>query len=354
MASEDAEDDAFTLELSQLQVRPRERDRDWQMRRRELHGRRCEALENRKVTDTEEQLRFARKIRAQMASWEGHEGPMDKVDLAEFTARALVLLDSKEKPEEQQEQRFPAKEEIGVKGETAVSSQGGREGHNARDLYAAYFFPDSVRAASDGSYGASYREVPIEPEQERWSDDQWAKRFLLVGGFEPSAAGAAAEDEDGWLALHHAIQSTVHWSYGIAACRGLIDMMPPDRLQAKTRGGRTVGYTALHFAANGSDKMMERHSIVRLLLEREADVNALDNAHRTPLHLAAGTGVLDSAEVLVEARADLEIRDKNGKNAFDKCVRSSGQMTKCPPPSLLPSPASVTVLYSRHEWWRSM
>ena len=65
---------------------------------------------------------------------------MDKVDLAEFTARALVLLDSKEKPEEQQEQRFPAKEEIGVKGETAVSSQGGGEGHNARDLYAAYFF----------------------------------------------------------------------------------------------------------------------------------------------------------------------------------------------------------------------
>ena len=139
MATEDAEDDAFTLELAQLQVPRHERDEDWVKRRRELHGRRSEAVENRKAIDNEEQLRLAKDIRAKMARWEGHEGPVDAVDLAEFTQRALVLLRSKE-PEEQQEQRFPAKEEIGVKGETAVSSQGGGEGHNARDLYAAYFF----------------------------------------------------------------------------------------------------------------------------------------------------------------------------------------------------------------------
>ena len=85
------------------------------------------------------------------------------------------------------------------------------------------------------------------------------------------------------------------------------------------------------------------------LLEREADVNVKDDAGRTPLHLAAGTGVVDAAKVLVEARADLDARDSHGRNAMDRCVRSSGKMSECPSP---PLPPSVTALYSRHEWWR--
>ena len=169
----------------------------------------------------------------------------------------------------------------------------------------------------------------MTPEQVSWDDGQWAKHFLRIGGFEQSQRGAETVDDDGWLPLHHAIQSTVHWSQGIATCRGLIDMMGDERLRAKTGGGRPAGYTALHLACNGSDRLFQRAIIVELLLQRRADPDVTDDTGgRTPLHLAAGTGVLEQAKLLVEAGADIHAVDQNGKNALDKCMRGSGTLTR--------------------------
>jgi ankyrin repeat protein len=103
-------------------------------------------------------------------------------------------------------------------------------------------------------------------------------------------------------------------------------MMPRKRLQAKTQGGRPEGYTALHLACNGSDRIFQRHTIVELLLRRNADVNALDDKGRTPLHHAAGTGVLEAAKLLVGAGAVIDAVDDAGKNALDKCTGSSGTL----------------------------
>ena len=345
MKTDDEEDDAFKTQMAELQVPPSERSATWMQKRREFHGKRRTALDDRKAHKKGEELSLAKKIRQHLDQFEGYQKALDAVQLSEFTQVALARLRAKEDAEE-------SNQEIAHDSGPAAASGQGDGDHDAKQNYQAYFFAGSDRTSKDGSFGASYSEPPCKPEQVFWTDDQWAKHFLMVGGFESSVAGAEAEDKDGWLALHHCIQATVHWSYGIAACRGLIEMMSPDRLRAKTRAGRPPGYTALHLAANGSDKIFGRASLVKRLLERGAEVNATDDQLRTPLLLAAGTGVVDAARELIEGRADLAARDINGKNAMDKCIRSSGRMSECPPPSPLPSPASVTVQYSRHVRWR--
>ena len=200
--------------------------------------------------------------------------------------------------------------------------------HSAKDAILAHFCKGTGRTPADGPLGAWFLEPALEAGQGYWTDDQWASYFLSIGGFEPSQDGPATRDGDGWLPLHHAIQATVYWSQGIRVCRGLINRMSSDRLRAKTTGGRPAGYTALHLACNGSDRLFERHIIVDMLLKRQAEVNARDDGGRTPLHHAAGTGVVEQAKLLVAARADLNAVDNAGKNAIDKSWGSSGSMTK--------------------------
>ena len=200
--------------------------------------------------------------------------------------------------------------------------------HSAKYRYLDHFCKGTGRTPADGPLGACSPEPPLEPEQVQWTDDQWARYFLTIGGFEPSQEDSETQDVDGWLPLHHAIQATVYWSQGIRVCRGLINRMSSDRLRAKTTGGRPAGYTALHLACNGSDRLFERHIIVDMLLKRQAEVNARDDGGRTPLHHAAGTGVLEQAKLLVAARAGLNAVDHAGKNAIDKSWGSSGTMTK--------------------------
>ncbi|KAI5889900.1 ankyrin [Schizophyllum commune H4-8] len=71
------------------------------------------------------------------------------------------------------------------------------------------------------------------------------------------------------------------------------------------------GWTALHFAA--------REGCIhtaRLLLERGANVNALNSLHRTPLHLAAQCENHNTAVIrlLVDRDAALEARDNDGRS----------------------------------------
>ena len=86
-------------------------------------------------------------------------------------------------------------------------------------------------------------------------------------------------------------------------------------------------------ACNGRDRAYARPEIVRLLLQRQADVNSVDKEGRRPLHLAAGSGVTDAARILVEAGADIWAKDNSGKNALDKAMQTSGSMRRCPGPS---------------------
>jgi hypothetical protein len=70
--------------------------------------------------------------------------------------------------------------------------------------------------------------------------------------------------------------------------------------------------------------------LCELLLDHGVDVDVPDDLGRTPLHLAAGTGVVDAAKVLVAAGADVYHLDLKGRTCLDKCEKSSGTMKECP------------------------
>ncbi|KAI5836801.1 ankyrin repeat-containing domain protein, partial [Morchella snyderi] len=64
--------------------------------------------------------------------------------------------------------------------------------------------------------------------------------------------------------------------------------------------------TALHFAVGWSNRGM-----VMLLLESGANVNARDTNHKTPLHIAVGRGRRRMVQLLLESGADANARDNS-------------------------------------------
>ena len=74
-------------------------------------------------------------------------------------------------------------------------------------------------------------------------------------------------------------------------------------------GGKSeLGQTPLHRAAYRG-----YGALVELLLDRHADVNALDGRHQTPLHLAVAGGATTAAAILRARGADDSLRDDEGR-----------------------------------------
>ena len=81
----------------------------------------------------------------------------------------------------------------------------------------------------------------------------------------------------------------------------------------------TLGRIPLHLAATyGADR-----SVIALLLERRADIEARDNYGDTPLHTAIASDRLDVLVVLLENGADIEARDDFGDTPLHNAARAS-------------------------------
>jgi len=252
----------------------------------------------------------------------GLPGASHGVVLADFTNKVLERLRARD--EEQAAQAAVGRSQAGARPTYQPVAT-----ISAKEKYLAYFLQGTGRNVEGGALGAWSPEPTLMPGQSPWTANDWTTFWLELGGFEPSQEGANMADLNGWLPLHYALQATVYWSQAEKVVRGLITMMSLDRLQAKTTGGRPMGYTPLHMVANGSDRLMVRAQLCQLLLERRVRVDPEDNEGRTPLHLAAGTGVLDTAKVLVAAGANVHHLDNRGRNCLDKCTGSSGRMKEC-------------------------
>ena len=150
----------------------------------------------------------------------------------------------------------------------------------------------------------------------------WARFFFLKGGY----GNAVQVDTDGWSALMHAMQATVHWEPAWRCCVGLMGMMSDDGLRAKAIGGRMKGYSAFHMACNGSDRVFKRQNLVCLLIDRHADLECRNDKGLTPWLIAAGCGGVDTAMALSQAGCDIFATTPTGTNAADRCAKSSTQM----------------------------
>ena len=99
---------------------------------------------------------------------------------------------------------------------------------------------------------------------------------------------------------------------------------PPGQLvrqSANTEGLVSVvkGWTPLHVVAEGGDYDSGDDNdavVARLLLERGADVNVLNDENQTPLHLACYFGRVKLVQILLDAGANVDMKNDQGQTAL--------------------------------------
>lgn len=108
-----------------------------------------------------------------------------------------------------------------------------------------------------------------------------------------------------------------------ASCTGIVPRQPMQRLidaKADLEAKDRYGNTPLHFAMLRVSEMSGQIEMVRFLLEKGAESNAINNALSTPLHFATRIQNDEGEKVvnlLKENGADSELVNKNGRKAGD-------------------------------------
>ena len=303
----------YAVEIKALSqsVPKKQRDHEWIKKRRVLQERLKGIFRERERGETSAQYDLRKSALALRHEYSDLEDMMLWADFAEEAMQKAVareeLLEARREQEERASSQAPG----------AVSAAG------AFDRYARWFADASGRHWLEGPPGASSHVQPpdLPVGWEFMTDRDFAVDFYRRGGYQ----SAQEVDDQGWTPLHHAVQSSVFWDLGVRVCRGLIPLMSAEWLSAKTWGGKPSNWTALMMASNGSDVGMQRAELVGMLIEASAAIDERDDQGRTALMLAAGTGVVDVARVLVHAGADYMACSHDGRNCANRCIGSSGQ-----------------------------
>ena len=133
------------------------------------------------------------------------------------------------------------------------------------------------------------------------------------GGAAPVAgAGPVAEHGAQMLAACFPLHVAAHTG-DVAGARGLLDQNSVDIDLEAIGCTRGAGTTALFVAASKDDSVLGHELMVRLLVERGANVNHTSANGITPLHVAAEAGNLRTARVLIGAGANPIARGHDGR-----------------------------------------
>ena len=84
-------------------------------------------------------------------------------------------------------------------------------------------------------------------------------------------------------------------------------------IHARNQNGRTLlhqVFVRLYDSSSALDLFLDT---IRFLLKHGADIDALDNDHATPLHLASRHGCAKGAQLLLELGANVHLEDKKGR-----------------------------------------
>ena len=130
-------------------------------------------------------------------------------------------------------------------------------------------------------------------------------------------------DDANWSALHHAVDATTYSERAREATFSLIPMTPAWTLNSGTTGSQPRGFTCLHFACDGSDRTFCKADVVRMLWQRNADLEARTSTGNTPLNLACSTGLTDVVHALVACGADVNAVNYRGVGGYQSAQQSS-------------------------------
>ena len=84
-------------------------------------------------------------------------------------------------------------------------------------------------------------------------------------------------------------------------------------IHARNQNGRTLLHQTLADLTDTFDTLDMFLDTIRFLLEHGADVDALDNDHATPLHLASYDGCAKGARLLLEHGANMHLENIIGE-----------------------------------------
>ncbi len=150
-----------------------------------------------------------------------------------------------------------------------------------------------LRIKSNGERGeTSLQEAVAPPKSGKEPDDHIAIARLLIedGAYYDIGSASALNDVD-------RVESLISQDRNLA-CRALeFDM------------------TALHWSARGG-----AIDTTQLLLDHEADPNALNRSYRTPVQLAAEMNHAGMVALLAESGADLNTQDKKGRTPLHRAT----------------------------------
>ena len=158
-------------------------------------------------------------------------------------------------------------------------------------------------------------------------DDERTVKALLERGFDPNTTNSqgqaglfvAMRDESPKVAsallAHPSIRVDTPNSAGetavmMAALRGSVEWT--RRLLVAGAAVNRPGWAPLHYAASGPEI-----EVIKLLLERGAQIDAVSPNGSTPLMMAARYGPVDAAEFLLSRGADRRLLNQQGLSAAD-------------------------------------
>ena len=140
--------------------------------------------------------------------------------------------------------------------------------------------------------------------------------FAESQGFGPLSA-----ESNGWTLLHHAASESQHSRAMFDVIRGLLQVMPIDLVNQTTNGGTPLGWAALSLVSNARGAANVRAEIARLLVEKRADLEVRNPHGAAPLMNACACGNLSCVRVLLDAHANPHATNNIGRNALGVAPR---------------------------------
>ena len=112
-------------------------------------------------------------------------------------------------------------------------------------------------------------------------------------------------------------------------------------INTTTTGRLPNGWTCLHLAAEGNDKVFGSADLVRVLLDAKAEIEGKIDKGNTAIAIAAATGVVDVVRVLIEYNADPTVVNNEKKGILQNTRDSSGTMESILVHETLAQPTNV-------------